>query len=254
MPPRYHYKVFCTTENEFKDVYAEKAPTVCPNDYRHPIDNNLTQQLNLVPDESKPQDVIIKNTYIDTQGNYRLEGYNWSAAANTTSDYIISWPYSVSIMSVYVYVNETQMGDIINGVVILPFPIGAITSNVTNGDTVISVTPTVITYMNIGYEAIITDGVNTEILGEVIAKDVDNYTITVTNAPTFDYSATSPTYISMQIKVAKNIVLNNVGQLAVGSAKTGGSSLPANTPIHIYYTNSSPTDAKNVTLCLEYLY
>lgn len=47
----YLYKIWCTTENQFVETWAETEPIVCPNNNEHTIDTSKTQIIQMVMDE-----------------------------------------------------------------------------------------------------------------------------------------------------------------------------------------------------------
>jgi hypothetical protein len=122
------------------------------------------------------------------------------------------------------------------------------------GNTTINVTSTVTDNLNSGYYVNITDGVNNDLLGEVIDINAISGNITVETAATNSFSPLSPTYVQMTVKIADCLCINVGGlRYAFAEKKLGGKYIPKNTPLYIHYTNNSG-NAKTFTYHLEYLY
>lgn len=108
----------------------------------------------------------------------------------------------------------------------------------TKENTELSVSPTVATADPrgiLGYEYRITDGVNADTVGRVISYTSDK--LYVEHSPTNSYSAASPTYVQMTIRVIKDEEMPGIdGQFNIGVSKIGATSVPANTPVYVKYT------------------
>lgn len=170
----------------------------------------------------------------------------------TSSDF--SFPYDVALLD-FEYIPELSMqGDRI-GIIIAPDTVvGAISANVSAGESTIPVTSTVIENIEVGYLVSLTDGVEVDDLGVVISKDEANSTITVSKPLVGSYLVTTPTYVRMGVQIVESIRLNGTNaSVAVGSAKIGGSYLPANTVIRILYENVTGT-AKTFSGVVEVLF
>ena len=170
----------------------------------------------------------------------------------TSSDF--SFPYDVALLD-FEYIPDLSMeGDRISIVIAPDTVVGAISANVSVGETVIPVTSTVIENIDIGYLVSVTDGTELDNLGVVINKNQIDSTITVSNPLVNSYLATTPTYVRMGVQIVESLRLNGTNAaVAVGSAKIGGSYLSANTVIRVLYENVTGT-AKIFSGVVEVLY
>ncbi|GAG67870.1 unnamed protein product, partial [marine sediment metagenome] len=149
--------------------------------------------------------------------------------------------------------SDAQIGDTICAFVSPDTVVGALTANVTIGDTVINVSPTVTANMSMGFFVDLWDGVNTEPLGEVEAIDVAGGTITVSTASTQAFAAVSPTYVRLTVHIIDGMHINSAGQQDFAKKKLGGRSLPAGTLFRVIYINADGVE-KNFVYNIEYLY
>jgi hypothetical protein len=103
----------------------------------------------------------------------------------------------------------------------------------------LAVTSTVTDNCNHGFEVHITDGVNTDNLGEIYDIDKAAGYIYVQNTNTIanSYSAASPTYVYVTVHMMREFELSGPGPRAYGGNKIGGSDLPKNTLVTISYKN-----------------
>lgn len=229
------YSIRCSSENKIVYTWSETSPQVCPNNTNHLIDLSSI----------KIVDTIVQNavTIIQSNGqmgnNYRVESKKITIPANSTihQDYI--WSYPIGVMTINWYTSPENAGDVINGYVAPNTTIGAITNHITAGDTLIHVSPTVMTYINVGYEVNITNGVTNIIMGEVITIDKVNNTLILSIAATENINA--PAYLQMTIRNMKNFILVP-GLVNLASKNIESSFLPKNTVARFQYTNNGNTE------------
>jgi hypothetical protein len=163
------------------------------------------------------------------------------------------FPYPVAIMSVKVVTKEYNDLDIFDNYTIVPWPIGIVTSNVNIGDSSIKVSNTVIQYINRGLTVTLSNNINSECIGECI-KMYNNRIIT-SLPTTYEYLASSPTYIMVKAHNIKNLILHKeVPFLLLGESKVGGSIVPLGLQNYIYYNNLSSNVDKDFSVVLEYMY
>lgn len=119
------------------------------------------------------------------------------------------------------------------------------------------VSTSVIANVNHGYTIQLTDGTNTDSMGKIHSIDNTNNYIYVENNPVVSnsYSSTSPT-TSVQMTVHRikpGFEFAAPWQHVYGQDKVGGSDIPENTPVKIYYTNVDGVSGKRFVASLEYL-
>lgn len=245
----YKYRVYCNADAKYVYTWAETPPTKCPENTNHTI-NTVDTTIVDIRDESL---VSIKEESVPTGGNYQCTTILIDCPPHSTITKDTSWPYPVSVYSIYFMTKAENEGSIINAYAFPPMPIGVIIAPLYAGTKVLHVNSTVFQFMQIGYHVDITDGVHSDDLGEVISIDPTNSTITTTLGPVNNYSPLSPTYIKIKIYRIKNLVIGAAGKYTIGKIKTVGASIPANIPVRTVYTNT--TDVPNRFMAtLEYTY
>ena len=217
-------------------------------------ENNYQATHNVTYTDSTGHQLLrIQEEDIPTGGHYQAQGYEVDVAdTDTTKTLNISFPHPVSLLAAEWNNKAAFDGDSIQ--MAIPYTtIGAIGANVSSSDTVITVSSTVIDNMRIGGWVKITDGVNADDLGRCLSIDETNSQITVETAATQAFSAASPTYVQMQVRMLPKSPLDGVGRVQLGESKIGGSYIPPNTTFEIIYYNDTGT-AKKLRFMMEYLY
>lgn len=128
--------------------------------------------------------------------------------------------------------------------------IGAIGANVTAGDTVITVSSTVIDNINLGNLLRLTDGTNTEEYKEVVSLDKVNSTITLESGTENSFSAASPTYVQFMIEMVGDFWLGAADGVVALEGGEKATFIPANTVIRISFFKNG-TDTKYLFIQLE---
>jgi len=240
------YSLRCSSESKLVYTWSETLPQVCPNNTNHLIDLSSI----------KIVDTIVQNavTIIQSNGltgdNYRVESKKLVIPPNTTLHEDYTWGYPLAVMTINWFADIEHLGDIINGYISPYTTIGAITSNITLGDTLINVSPTVLEYINVGYEVNITNGISNIIMGEVIAIDKVNNTLILSIPATENINAGS--YLQMTVHNIYNIHLVP-GITHLASKHIESSFLPKNTVARLQYTNNGNTE-KTFIFYFEYMY
>ena len=234
-----HYKLWCSTENAYVYTWGTSPPTTCPHDTSHTVDTNTT----VITESVSPNLVTIQAPSYGTNASYRVDCFDVPVAAgpNVVTTYDIVWPYNVSVRGTTLHFTSDNIDDVLNVVAAPDTTIGAITSDVTAGDTVINVTPTVFSYVQVGYFLSLSDGLNSSDLGEIIALNSSNGQVTVTVPADQNYSAASPTYVRFTVGRIRNFKIRNAGAIPLGQAEIGGTVVPAGTITRILYNNQSNT-------------
>lgn len=247
------YRVSCNSGDGFQTVWSTSTPSVCPLNSSHSIDTALTTIIDTVSSKV----VSIKEELVPTQGYYKLNGYNQAISAGTPgaiTTFSHSWPYRVSILNAWFIPKSDQMGDSVDVTVAPNTVIGVIAAPVSVGDTTITVTSTVLEHAVIGFNINITDGVNVNDLGRIIAIDPNLSTITLETPTTNTFSPASPTYVRLNVRFIENLSISCPGvRYVVAEKKSGGKGLPPNVPMTVMYKNNDG-QAKTFTYNLEYIF
>jgi hypothetical protein len=118
----------------------------------------------------------------------------------------------------------------------------------------ITASHTVIDNTAIGYYLKLSDGTNFNELSRVVGVDKIFNKIYVEDNVTNSFANTTPTYVLQSVKSIHNHLIGGPGGYIIGSNKIGGSYVPANTPVRIYYDNKSTDTDKLFIGKVEYLY
>jgi len=247
---KYRYK--CTTESknihEWRDE-SEGAPNQCKNDPAHSID---TSSISVI--ETKEDNVvIIQEEEIKTGGHFQTRQLHMSCAANSWTELDVTWEYPVSILDAEFKSVSNMKEDKLEVVISPDAIVGAITSDVSDMDTVINVDQSVIDNIAIGYKIQLDDLTNKDMIGYITAVDYTNNQIVVTGGASQAFTAT-PTYVRMSIMMARKFIIGHSGRNTIGGNKIGGSHIPAGTIVRIRYKNKHLTDVKDFFAKLDILY
>ncbi len=248
-----YYKVYCSNEQQFFTYWNKTIPTNCPNDYRHKIDASQTVKLETRNLEIRP--VSIQQESVATNGMYRYKCIKFDCSSNGVSEHDIIFPYPITVLQAETQTNETHRGDKLDLYFVTSNSIvGTLNSNLSIGESNLYVSNSVINNMNNGLECIVTDGNNTENLGEIISICPCSNQMYTQYAVSNSYSVTSPTYIEYRMPIIQDMWILDPRTYTVGQKKITGSSLPASTYLKMYYSNSSPNSNKELIVSLEYMY
>lgn len=248
----YHWRVYCTTDAKYEYMWGPTQPTVCPsNPSGHTIDASQTTSV----EQRDPNRVQLEEELVSTQGIYRYRGYKSTIAASTpgTVETIdVSWPdHPITLLNGSFDALANQVGDELSVVVAPQQIIGALTADPAGN--VLSVSPTVLENMYVGFEVYLYDGVNLDHCGICTNVDKLNATITVKTAPVHTFSAATPTYVMMSVYVIESLHIGSPQTYQFARKKNGGKAIPAGVTIRIMYTNNDGL-AKDLHYNLEYMY
>lgn len=243
----YHYRYYCPTEDAYRLEWGTTAPTNCPVDSAV-IDQSTVSVVQTVTTE----EVIVTD---GADGWYQSTAISMDVPGATgtyTED--TSWPCDIILWTAVIYLDANSTGDSFQIIVAPNTAIGYLTAGCTSSSTTITVSPTVIAFVQRGLELTLNDGVNENQLGRITAIDTNTNTITFETATTNTFSAFTPVYIS--IYVIRNFITPSsmVGAtklISFAGKGLRGKIIPANTLVRYTYTNNSAV-AKNVSIKLEY--
>lgn len=223
----------------FKAVLPSADKTILDGDTTNPA-GGLIASHNSTTKSSVPSVQILEESGTQrTGGHFQAMSRKFSAPSNRTTTVDFSEPIPMAGFILNFKATTEHEGDVINMYVAPETIVGAITANVSVSDTVINVSSTVLQNMSVGFLFQLFDGVHTEDLGRVITIDKANGQITVENASTRAFSASSPTYVRQSIQYVRDYIIGPPGDYTVGQSKIGGTYIPANTVIRVTYENKS---------------
>jgi hypothetical protein len=228
----------------------QAAPTTCPNNSAHTITSSLTQ----IVQTRESDAVTINQEDTPTAGRFFFDTKQFTALANQTTSFSFSYPMTISLLDAQFVSAAENTGDTWSWVIYENTTVGAITSDVAISDTVINVSSTVLDNVDIGFYVNLFDGVNTEQLNRVVAKDSIAGTITVETASSQAFAAATPTYVRMSVYFCKDMEFGHPWNVIFGDGKIRTTTVPANTSIKVDYTNNHASDDKRIVVYIEYMY
>ncbi len=243
----YKFRVFCQTENEYVYTWNDESPQVCPNNGSHTIDDNTVTIIDTVSTNT----VQIAQETMPTGGNYRAESKKLTIPANATQSFDFQWPYQLSVLTLTFYSGQDNGNDIINTFIAPNTTIGVLTGNVSQDDTILNVNSTVTDNIHVGYRVDIFNGVSVTHVGECIAINKTNGTITLDTQCQQSFSQGCAVQIC--INNIKNFALRSNTNYELARKTIGASSLPANTIVRLQYQNTS-NSTKDFFFAFEYYY
>lgn len=244
------WRIYCETEKKEYTVEDQSKIFKCPADDTHTTDRSKITEV--LANNVREVEIGQENT---TLGRYlKVKGYNLSIPLGIGwSTQSITWPTDIAVISAKVFMAANNVNDRVDVYINKHTTIGIITSNVATNDTVITVNDTVMQYIHVGFEMTLTDGVNTDELGNVKSMDFTNNQITVENAAVHNFTAYS-TSVKMSVHIVESVTLPTYyDTIDVGYTNLGTSFAPAGTQFQVEYYNSTGL-AKNFNIIINYYY
>jgi hypothetical protein len=239
----------------FKDALSTADKTILDNDTTAPAGGLIGAH------EGVPTELDFVYTKIVEERNYHLINDKFMAEGmilDTTNlgwnskDFL--WPINISALSYEFAAGSEHIGDQIEIEVAPDLTIGALTADVNIGDTVLNVSSSVFDIVKKGYDVHLDDGVQAqERLGRCADFDRIAGTVTVETASTKAFSAATPTTVQISVYVTRGLVIYQPGRYVVGESKIGGTLVPANRVVRMWYYNADGT-SKNFAVHFDYLY
>lgn len=242
-----NYRLFCNTENKFVTVWGEIKPTFCPNNKQDLIDLSSITIIDSVNSNSVN---IIQHTD-GIQGLYRVESKSLFIPSRQTVSEDVTYDIPISILSMTFTTTKQNTGDMINCYIAPNTTIGFITNNISNGDTIIHVSPTVITNIKRGYVVTITNGTIILNMGECISINTVNNTIKCNIQSNSNINAGA--FLQITVHNVKNFLVGPPSSISFNSKTLESTLIPANTIMRIVYQNNSNIDTMFYRM-LEFYY
>lgn len=246
------WRVHCTQENIDVIGYMHGDlgdPVYCFNNKEHTI--SVTEKLEII---NNPKRQILEQP-LHMNGIFKAESISLDPInSNSTKILDMTWNVDIAPISINIPITDRHKWD---SLVIEAMPdkvVGTLTQDITGGvTTVIPVSSTVIENILPNFLCCISDGTNTDDLGNVIDVDYQNNTITVSNTPTNSYAMVTPTYIKMTIRFVGPHTFGDPETIIIGGTKMKAQLIPKNEILRFKYTNNSSIE-KNLIMLLEYYY
>lgn len=185
------------------------------------------------------------------EGFYSAESVVMNLGESNIEILDLSWKFDISLKCATIHVNEQMLTDEMEVIVSPNTLVGALTSNLNTGDTILYVSDTVIKNVKkgwyIGLYSI--DGNSTEI-GRIININDNNIVIDRNSS----LSAQSGTYICTFVKILPYLYFNAVSKIEIGKSIPTGQRVQKDTIIRIKYYNNNKINGKKASFFIEYLY
>jgi hypothetical protein len=262
------YRIWCNAEQKHVTTLLAAdapAPTTCPNDPGHAIE---ADSVTVVETYAETQiegvvQILEEKPGKRTGGNFRAIGLDLTIPAGTPGEetnYDFNWPIPLSIMAAEIDIAPAWVGDNFCVEIAPDTVIGVNAVSAEIGDTVITVSDTVIAALandpdnvdpalryKIGYE--IQVGANS--CGQLVALDPVAKKITIETP--IAIQSNPGNLVKLSVKMVQSVTFSAPVPKFIGESKIGGSLLPANTTFRIKYRNNDGV-AKTVNITLEALY
>lgn len=202
----------------------------------HVIDPVSVSQIETISNN----EVFIKDETTPTNGFIQSRGYSLNVVAgpgvNTSMDVSFPYPITFKVMN---YISHTDIaGDTIDACVIPNYVedglVGQITSPLSSGSTSMTVDVSASYTIKPGFILVISDGVNSEEVGEVTT--ISGTTINF-EFPTTQSFATG-SMVKIRIMYIQDFPLSNMPVDSIGSSTFSGTYLPATSACRLVYTNN----------------
>ena len=246
--PIYKWRIYCITESKFKYVYLDEGVSMsvcCPANSTHEVNPDSVANMGVEPSSvTQPVQVIQNDGQV--QGKFRSTSHQMIAYGprGTTTDFIYTYsiPHAIH-KGEYVYSGD-QEGDVISVLIAAYTTVGVLLAPCTTGSSVVSVSDTAFgpNAFMMGYSLRLFDGTSYSNEVEVIAihRETTPKTLTVTPVLVVPHTfAANTTIVQMTYQFVKDRQLGPASRLEVGGSILLGSTVPANVPICIRYTNNS---------------
>jgi hypothetical protein len=241
------YQIYNLSTGLTEFGWAEQAPTVPFSNSSQQLDPSSVR----IIDTIQRTVVSLREDYKGTNGYYHVEGYTVTVPGNTTTTLTYSQPYQTVVMDISFASDLSMQGDVLN-IASDDIVVGAITANVTAGQTFVIVGDTVIANVVRGFRITISNGVNTDPLFKIIAIDTVNKILTLDRAFAFNFTANAAS-VAMRVSFAENYRIGPPMKHQMGSNISGGVSMPANHLSKASYTNNSSV-TKTIYFNVQRLY
>jgi len=242
-----YYKYYCPTEAAYKFEWGTTPPTNCP------VDNAAIDQLTTtIVQTVSTKEVIVTD---GADGWYQATSIHM-AVTGATGTYVedTSWPCDIILWTATIYIDDQSTGDMFEIIVAPDTAIGYLTASCASSSTTMTVSPTVIAFVQRGLDLKLNNGTNINNLGRITAIDTNTNTITFETATTNTFAMYTPVYLGIYVIRNYNLSSSMVGACkCIDFAGKGlrGKVIPANTLVRFSYKNNSAI-AKDVSIKIEY--
>lgn len=215
--------------------FVDSVPTVCPHNNQHTIEPTGIRVVATLGQKT----VTVDQGGLTTGGYFRTDFYSMTATANSVTTKDITYPYNVNVFLAGYRPTTDNTGDSLDIIAVPNTPCARTGQDITAGVNSFYLSP-VYTTISAGFSINITDGVNTDDLGEVISIDLVTGVATFT-VPTI-HAFASGSLLKLSVPRIRNFKFVNNDSVVLGKNKVVASGWPAGKVIRITYTNNSSVD------------
>lgn len=251
----YQWRIYCATEDTWKYVWSETAPTTCPTDTAHTVNLDSISDINVLSTQTIKVDATgTPPNATPINNHYRLETVIFDAPANTVTTESKSFPYPISLFSGRVRSDEPKRGDSLTIEIGNGITVGALTAGALTGAVTVQVSLGSLQFLAPGFLIDITDIGTSDPTGpiEIVSVNTNTQIVTLSTALSIDCAIGST--FSVIRRVCRNLEFSEPGVYSIGTTLFQGRYLPATVPINFQWTNASVSDARHVVIELDLYY
>jgi len=245
----YQYRIYCTTDSQWETVWAETAPTTCPTDTAHTVNAGSVS----IVDSVSTHEHAIMEEETKTGGHFHTESLDMVITQSGVSSFDWQAPYPVNVLAIHFIAHADNTGDTVEMIADPDKNIGPIVSDVSAGATTVEVLPQVAAVLALGYHLCLDDGTNKDDVGRITDVNTDTNVITFETPTTNSFTAATPTYLILCVKMIHDFTIGHPGPYVIGEDKIGASYIPANTIVRVVYDNKSGPANKSMYPYIDYL-
>lgn len=244
---KYRYKCSNGTTHTLIQSELDALPTMCPDGYA--IVGDI-----IIIEERRSNLVEVKEEQVKTGGHFRIDCRHVCPVGPTGTifEYDFTEKIGYNVLNIQLIPKIVFVGDMFDVGVAPNTIVGALTQDTSPTGTMLHVSSTVFDYTDVGIHVDLFNGVSElhDCL-QVLEVDKANGTLTVENPPTSVISA--GTYVRITTFMAKDFDMPPPDRYPLGTTKIGGSYVPANQPVRLYYKKATADDC-SIYVIREYLY
>ncbi len=241
------YQIFCTVEEKWSIGYSVDPPVFCYNVKTHTVNPDSVQELEM----EKPTETKLLDEAIPTGSNRTTQGYSFTATANNSTNYDITFDTPVDIFQLRIQTLNTN--DVVDVVVDPNASLGAgsLTQDAPVGSTAFKISEDKIGKLYLGLELVLSNGTTANFLGKIISIDSVTHTVTTKGTSTTAFLV-SNTIVKTNQYIVRNYVMINNGAHTFPS-KNGALYVPKGTIVRCAYKNNG-SSSTTVGLSCDYAY
>jgi hypothetical protein len=244
------YKIYCETEEVYVSGYGEEAPTKCYNDGAHIINENSVRMIYTI----RPNEVVIQDEDIPTKRMLQLIPVKFiDVGFNSTETFEHIFEIQRSVFGFLCITGTDNIKDTVTGTFNEKTPVGILNANSNIGDSVFTVSSTVLDNVFNGLWIILDNGTTSEEVGMIIDVDKLNSTITLNNTAEHAFTA-GITIVKVTYYIFKDLPIGQPGALKVGDEIMSGTTIPLGSKLRVYYTNKSLLKTKTFVIYITTLF